>query len=138
MWGVGPGHTHGAITVILWGVTLGISAEEIAVLAVGKTPAQFVPRIFEVGLAGDGLPFGKISHRIIAADRELGFFAPRSRHENGCEEQPDHHRGRRQPRYVTLPHGLLPWIMTRLLVVVTKPSILRAARGGVKFINDVH
>ena len=79
-------------------VAVRILDEQIAVLAAGKAPAQSVPQIFEFGLALNGFPVGEIGDRIIAADRQLGFFAARSRHEDGSEQQPDQRRGQPQSR----------------------------------------
>jgi hypothetical protein len=60
--------------------------EHFAMLVVGKAPAQFVPQIFEFGLALNRLAFGEISDRVIAADRQLGFLAPRGRGEDSRKQ----------------------------------------------------
>jgi len=49
----------------------GAADEQVAVSAAGEPPLQFVPEIFEFGLALDWLSIGEISDGIIPADREL-------------------------------------------------------------------
>src|ERR1700693_1185986 len=62
--------SHRAIAVVLRCEMRWILRKEIAVLAAGKTPAQSVPQIFKFRLALNGFSIGKISDRVIAANRE--------------------------------------------------------------------
>jgi hypothetical protein len=55
---------------------LGIRDEEIAMRSAGKPPPRIMPHIFELGLPGDRFRFGKIRHRIIAADGKPCFATP--------------------------------------------------------------
>jgi hypothetical protein len=102
--------THRAVAVILRRVAVRILGEQIAMLAVGKTPAQFVPQIFEIGLALHGFAIGEISHRVVATDREFWFVAP-GRISNGRHHQ-SAEQGRalpqsqkRSPPHVRSPRG---------------------------------
>jgi len=63
-----------------------ILGEQITVRRAGKAPAQFVPQIFDVGLALNRLAVGEIRDRIIAADRQLGLLAMGAGRE-GCRKQ---------------------------------------------------
>ena len=99
---------HRAIAVVLRRVALRILGEQIAMLAAGKAPAQFVPQIFKFGLALNGFAVGEISHRIVAADRKLRFVAPGSRSEQRHEQQAEQRRALPQSKKRNAPHGLPP------------------------------
>ena len=66
---------------------LRISRKEFAALPVGKAPAQSVSRILEFGLALNGFSVSKIGDRVITANREPRFIAPRRAGDEGRKQE---------------------------------------------------
>ena len=84
-------HTHCAIAVVLRRVLTGAADEQVAVSAAGEPPLQFVPEIFEFGLALDWLSIGEISDGIIPADRELRLFTTGNWYKSHRDKEPETH-----------------------------------------------
>ena len=69
---------HGAVTIVLGRVVVGILDECVTVFRVCKAPTRIVPHVFELAYTRHRLAVREICDWIIAADREPCFIAARA------------------------------------------------------------